>query len=141
MHAIPLDGCVVVEPMDWTKGTAAERVFENLRSNLGPDGTHPVPVDFMMVVGDGREDEKVFKWANNLGDSGVIQQVVTVSLGSRNTEAGATLTQGVSGKYLMIRRLLARRKIRANGPLQAYSWHYKGWLPCRKQLLLLRLSD
>ena len=141
VHAIPLDGCVVVEPMDWTKGTAAERVFENLRSNLGPDGTHPVPVDFMMVVGDGREDEKVFKWANNLGDSGVIQQVVTVSLGSRNTEAGATLTQGVSGKYLMIRRLLARRKIRANGPLQAYSWHYKGWLPCRKQLLLLRLSD
>ncbi len=53
-----------------------------------------------MVVGDGRDDEKVFKWANGLGEEGVIKEVVTVSLGSRNTEAGATLKQGVSGKLV-----------------------------------------
>lgn len=100
VHAIPLDGCVIVEPIDWTKTTAAQRVFENLRSNMGPDERHDGPVDFMMIVGDGREDEKVFKWANSLGDGGVVKEVVTVSLGSRNTEAGATLTQGVSGKLV-----------------------------------------
>jgi trehalose-6-phosphatase len=27
------------------------------------------------VVGDGREDEKVFKWANILGDEGTIKEV------------------------------------------------------------------
>jgi hypothetical protein len=50
-----------------------------------------------MVVGDGREDEKVFKWANSLNEDGTVKEVVTVSLGARNTEAKATLTQGVSG--------------------------------------------
>lgn len=91
VHAVALDGCVVVEPVDWTKGTAAEKIFDDLRSgDLSPD--------FLMVVGDGREDEKVFKWANQLGEEGTVKDVVTVSLGSRNTEARATLTQGVSGK-------------------------------------------
>lgn len=67
---------------------------------MGPDEKHKSPVDFLMVVGDGREDEKVFKWANTLGEEGVVRDVVTVSLGTaRNTEAAATLTQGVSGKF------------------------------------------
>ncbi len=100
VHAIPLDGSILVEPIDWTKSTAAEKIFEDLRSHLTPDEKHMGPVDFLMVVGDGREDEKVFKWANNLGEESVVKEVVTVSLGSRNTEAGATLTQGVSGKPL-----------------------------------------
>ena len=50
-----------------------------------------------MVVGDGREDEKVFRWANWLGEKQV-KDVTTVSLGSRSTDATATVTQGVSGK-------------------------------------------
>jgi trehalose 6-phosphate synthase/phosphatase len=99
VHAIPLDGCVLVEPIDWTKSTAAQKIFADLRGNLAADETHKSPVDFLMVVGDGREDEKVFKWANTLADEGAVKEVVTVSLGSRNTEAGATLTQGVSGEY------------------------------------------
>lgn len=99
VHAIPLDGCIAVEPIDWTKSTAAARVFENLKSKMECDEKNGTPVDFLMVVGDGREDEKVFKWANNLKDGGSVKEVVTVSLGSRNTEATATLTQGVSGEY------------------------------------------
>lgn len=96
VHAIPLEGHIIVEPIDWTKKTAAQKVYENLSKTLGPDGTVK-PIDFLMVVGDGREDEKVFKWANRLGES-AIKDVVTVSLGSRSTEAATTLTQGVSGK-------------------------------------------
>ncbi len=90
---------MLVEPIDWTKSTAAQKIFADLRGSLAADETHKSPVDFLMVVGDGREDEKVFKWANTLADEGAVKEVVTVSLGSRNTEAGATLTQGVSGEY------------------------------------------
>lgn len=98
VHAIPLDGCVLVEPIDWTKSTAAQKIFDDLRTKMGPDEQHESPVDFLMVVGDGRDDEKVFRWANTLGKEGVVKEVVTVTLGTRNTEATATLTQGVSGK-------------------------------------------
>ncbi|KAL2260899.1 hypothetical protein VTK26DRAFT_4970 [Humicola hyalothermophila] len=105
VHAIPLDGCVLVEPIDWTKSTAAQKIFADLRGRMEPDQKHHSPVDFLMVVGDGREDEKVFKWANTLGEEGVVKDVVTVSLGSRNTEATATLTQGVSGVLMALQRL------------------------------------
>jgi trehalose 6-phosphate synthase/phosphatase len=97
VHAIPMDGCVLVEPIDWTKTAAAQRVFADLQAAMAPDAEHQSPVDFLAVIGDGREDEKVFKWANGLGDEGVVKEVVTVSLGTRNTEAAATMTQGVSG--------------------------------------------
>jgi trehalose 6-phosphate synthase/phosphatase len=107
VHAIPLDGCIVVEPIDWTKSTAAQKIFENLKTRMAADAEHKDPVDFLMVVGDGREDEKVFKWANTLGEEGSIKEVVTVSLGNRNTEAVATLTQGVSGVLMALQRLAA----------------------------------
>jgi trehalose-6-phosphatase len=55
------------------------------------------PIDFLMVVGDGRDDEVIFRWANDLDKDGTVANVTTVSLGSRNTEAGYTLTQGVTG--------------------------------------------
>ena len=99
VHAVPLDGSIVVEPIDWTKSTAAQKVFGKLQQ-LAEGGVRDgaSAVEFLMVVGDGREDEKVFRWANGLGDSRQVRDVVTVSLGSRSTEATATLTQGVSGK-------------------------------------------
>lgn len=104
VHAIPVDGKVLVEPMDWTKRTAAETIFNNLRAKTSRDENNPV--DFLMVVGDGRDDEKVFKWANQLGQDKVVNEVTTVSLGkSRSTEAGATLTQGVSGVLLTLQKL------------------------------------
>ncbi|KAL2134995.1 hypothetical protein VTI74DRAFT_10130 [Chaetomium olivicolor] len=107
VHAIPLDGCVLVEPIDWTKSTAAQKIFADLRARMAPDEKHKSPVDFLMVVGDGREDEKVFKWANTLGEEGVVKEVITVSLGTRNTEATATLTQGVSGVLTALQKLAA----------------------------------
>ncbi|OAA59917.1 alpha,alpha-trehalose phosphate synthase subunit TPS3 [Cordyceps fumosorosea ARSEF 2679] len=105
VHAVLLDSCIIVEPADWTKSTAAQQVFDRLKSYLAPDGGDKDSVDFMMVIGDGREDEKVFKWANLLGDVGAVREVVTVSLGSRSTEASATLTQGVSGVLTFLQRL------------------------------------
>ncbi|KAJ2893504.1 hypothetical protein MKZ38_008525 [Zalerion maritima] len=105
VHAIPLDGCIIVEPIDWTKTTAAERIFDDLKAGMKPDSSHTSPVDFLMVVGDGREDEKVFKWANALADDKTVREVVTVSLGNRSTEAKATLTQGVSGVLAALQKL------------------------------------
>jgi trehalose 6-phosphate synthase/phosphatase len=98
VHAMPLDGSIIVEPIDWTKSTAAQRIFDDLKREMVLDGLGKDAVDFVMVVGDGREDEKVFRWANGLSEGGAVKEVVTVSLGSRNTEATATLTQGVSGE-------------------------------------------
>lgn len=101
VHAIVLDGTIAVEPLDWTKSTAAHMVFEKLLTSQACSegkGEGKKPIDFLMVVGDGREDEKVFKWANKLGKRRTIDNVVTVSLGNRSTEAAATLSQGVSGK-------------------------------------------
>ncbi|KKA30690.1 hypothetical protein TD95_005041, partial [Thielaviopsis punctulata] len=110
VHAIPMDGHMVVEPIDWTKSTAAERVFSDLKekkkkqmADSVDDGTSPV--DFLMVVGDGREDEKVFRWANNLTSDGVVKNVVTACLGSRNTEATATISQGVNGVLVALQKL------------------------------------
>lgn len=102
VHAVVVDSCIIVEPVDWTKGTAAQRVFDDYQKK------HPSNLlDFMMVIGDGREDEKVFKWANKLDKEQLVRDVITVSLGSRSTEAGATLTQGVSGVLTCLQRLAA----------------------------------
>ncbi|KAK7970628.1 alpha-alpha-trehalose-phosphate synthase [Apiospora saccharicola] len=103
VHATQLDSCVVVESTDYTKHTAAERIYNDLKTNA-PYAEKASDVDFVMVVGDGREDEKVFKWANCLGKT-AIKDVYTVSLGNRNTEATSTLTQGVTGVLVTLQKL------------------------------------
>lgn len=65
---------------------------------MAPETEQTSPIDFLLVVGDGRDDEVIFRWANDLGRKREIEHVTTVSLGSRNTEAGFTLTQGVTGR-------------------------------------------
>lgn len=108
VHAIPLEGSILIEPVDWTKSTAAQRIFQSLTAPENPENTEApdaTPLDFLMVVGDGRDDDKVFKWANQLGDANIVREVVTVSLGSRSTEAAATLTQGVSGVHVTLQKL------------------------------------
>ena len=69
---------------------------------MAPSKDDMSPIDFLMVAGDGREDEVIFRWANELGRNKVVQNITTVSLGSRNTEAGYTLTQGVTGEFCVI---------------------------------------
>ncbi|POR35508.1 Putative alpha,alpha-trehalose-phosphate synthase [UDP-forming] [Tolypocladium paradoxum] len=105
VHAVAVDGSIVVESMDYTKSTAAQKVFDKLKARMGSEKETKSPVDFLMVVGDGREDEKVFKWANKLQHCGTVEKVVTVSLGNRNTEAAATSAQGVSGVLNCLQRL------------------------------------
>ena len=82
---------VIVAPIDWSKGTAATQIYENIESS---DCSH---VDFLTVIGDGRDDEVIFRWANDLERAKKVKHVTTVSLGNHNTEAGYTLTQGVTG--------------------------------------------
>jgi len=107
VHAIPLEGSMIVEPIDWTKSTAAEKIFDGLKEHMHPDERHKSPVDFLMVVGNGRDDEKVFKWANCLAEDKYVKEVVTVSLSARSTEARATLNQGVSGALMALQKLAA----------------------------------
>jgi trehalose-phosphatase len=90
IHAIPKEKAVLIEPTDWTKGSAAEHVFDELSQTSAPD--------FLFVAGNDREDEVVFRWANKLGQNETVKNVSTVSLGRRNTEATSTLTQGTSGE-------------------------------------------
>ncbi|KAK6084292.1 glycosyltransferase family 20 [Seiridium cupressi] len=104
VHATQLENSVVVESIDWTKHTAAEEVYKEHIENA-PYADKAGPIDFLMVIGDGREDENVFKWANVLGQEKSVNKVVTVSLSSRNTEATATLTQGVSGVLVTLQKL------------------------------------
>lgn len=96
IHAIIVDGQLRVESTEWTKGTAAKRIFEKLQQKSTEEGEEPP--EFLMVAGDSREDEAIYRWANQLGRDGIVRDVTTVSVSSRNTEAMATLTQGVTGK-------------------------------------------
>lgn len=71
-----------------------------MMANAPSTEANQAPVDFLMVAGDGRDDEVIFRWANDLGDSGFVKHVTTVSLGNRDTQAMNTLTQGVTGKFV-----------------------------------------
>lgn len=141
VHALPLDSCVLVEPIDWTKTSAAQKIYADLQASMAApaevegeaENKTSSPADFLMVIGDGREDEKVFKWANSLGDEGSVKEVVTVSLGTRNTEAAATLTQGVSGVLITLQKLASiaagvplRHRRKSSGstraPVEPYRW-------------------
>ncbi|KAI1434573.1 family 20 glycosyltransferase [Xylaria sp. CBS 124048] len=101
VHATQLEDCVVVESWDCTKVTAATEIYNQLLK--GDD--HNSPPDFLMAVGGGREDEKLFRWANELQEGGVVNKAVTVALSSRNTEAKTTLTQGTSSVLVTLQKL------------------------------------
>ena len=109
VHAVPFDGGIVIESRDCDKGSATAHVFKNLTQNPGrdeekrngvPNGDASRVPEFLLVIGDAREDEAVYRWANTLGEDGVVRDVATVSVSSRNTAAQATLTQGVTGEPL-----------------------------------------
>lgn len=108
VRAVPVDGAVVVESTVWTKAKAADIVMGEMKKvKLAAEGDGGCPIDFLLVVGDGREDEVCFKWANELETKEGVKYVTTVSLGSRNTEAKKTLTQGVTGVLNALQRLAA----------------------------------
>lgn len=100
VHAVPCDGGLLIESTEFNKRTAAESVLEGLLKQ--DEHSNDGKLDFLMVAGDGREDEDVYRWANQLGKNGTVSHVCTVSVSSRNTEAMATLTQGVTGMLYFI---------------------------------------
>lgn len=104
IHAVTLDHALLVESKNWTKGTAASLIFERLREKYEPQGVD-MP-EFLMVAGDARDDEVMYRWANKLGKDKVVRDVTTVNVSSRNTEAMTTLTQGVTGTFLQSLRSL-----------------------------------
>jgi trehalose 6-phosphate synthase/phosphatase len=99
VHAIPIEGAVYIGPIDWSKATAASHIFERLKKNGSGAGKSNLP-DFLMIAGDDRDDEPIFRWANQLGSQKIVEYVTTVCVGRRATEAMATLTQGVTGKLV-----------------------------------------
>jgi trehalose-phosphatase len=106
IHAILVEGALVVEPADTNKASAAEAVWQGITRAAVADEGQERP-SFLLVIGDGRDDECVFRWANKLEQKGGVEYVMTVALGSRSTEAKATLTQGVTGVLSCLERLAA----------------------------------
>ena len=95
IHAVPIENGIVISGSNENKGAAAKMIGENLEKLRDEKGI-PMP-EFLLVIGDSREDEFVFSWAQNLEKKGVIRDVITVTLGTRSTGASHTLTQGVTG--------------------------------------------
>ncbi|CAK3849803.1 glycosyltransferase family 20 [Lecanosticta acicola] len=101
IHAVPIKQAVLIEQEGFTKETAASHIMEILDRK-----THgAAKPDWMLVAGDDREDEVVFKWANDLGKQEKIKNVFTVTVGKRNTVAQATLTQGSTGLLTVLQKL------------------------------------
>lgn len=96
VHAIPVEGALIVETADTDKSSAAELVWRWCLED--PEKKDAGKPDFLLVIGDNREDEPVFRWANKLHKANAVDYAMTVTLGSRSTEAKATLTRGVTGK-------------------------------------------
>ncbi len=103
IHAVPVNKAVLVEQVDFNKCTAATNVYNDLKAK-NVIGGHGGP-DFLMVAGDDREDEVVFRWANQLGKDEEVRDVFTVSVGKRNTEAQAAVTQGSTGLLGVLQKL------------------------------------
>lgn len=97
VSAVPIEDGLFVSEMNINKGLATELISDNLEKMAREKG-EPFP-EFLMVIGDSREDEYVFNWAHRMEKAGKMRDVVTVTLGARSTEASATLTQGVTGKF------------------------------------------
>ncbi len=110
VHAVPHRGSVIVESGDWTKTTASQKVLELAELKQWK-------MDFRMVMGDSRDDEPVFEWANELGRR-KIKHVTTVKVGSSDTQAKATTT-GIAGtlQNFTIKRLGLTRRFRCSGCL------------------------
>ena len=99
VHAVPIESRLLIEPMAYDKHTAAKQILKDMISKEGePYCGAP---DFLMVAGDARDDEAVYRWANKLGKRGDIGYVMTVSVSSRSTQAMATSSQGASGRFTM----------------------------------------
>jgi trehalose-phosphatase len=94
VKAVPTKDSVIIEPLDFDKATASQHIFGKFHPTERPD--------FLLVAGNDRSDEGVFRWAKQLKDDWTISSVQTVTVGARNSVAMSTLTNGSTGKSIPI---------------------------------------
>lgn len=93
VHAVPITEGVLVESIDFSKRTAAEKAIDlAAEKNWKPD--------FILVAGDGRDDEPLFEWANEWRRDPEVRNVSTIRVGTGHTQANTTVT-GVAGEYFL----------------------------------------
>ena len=92
IHAIIHESAVIAEPINTNKRPAAEVVWRYAESS---NNSKP---DFLLIIGGGREDEDLFRWANELESTGAVDYSMTVTIGSQGSEAKTMLTHGVTGE-------------------------------------------
>jgi len=97
VRAVPTKDAVIIEPVDYNKSTAAEYLLREVIQGDKPD--------FLMIAGNDRDDEVLFRWAKALADEKEIPSITTVSVGNRNTVAMTTLTQGTTGLINSLNKL------------------------------------
>jgi trehalose-phosphatase len=91
VKAVPTKNSVIIEPSDFDKSTAALHIWKQY-SDI-------TPPNFMLVAGNDRDDETIFKWAKTLKDEADFPiNVQSVTVGERNSLAMSTLTNGSTGK-------------------------------------------
>ena len=94
---------IQVEPMDCDKSTMASTAFHHLYNQCAADGIDTP--DFLMIAGNDREDECVFRLGNNMEKEGMVTNVFTVSISDRDTEAKAAITNGSPGLLSALQKL------------------------------------
>ncbi|ORY11253.1 glycosyltransferase family 20-domain-containing protein [Clohesyomyces aquaticus] len=97
VRAFPTKDSVIIEPTEFDKGTAAAHIMKHLKKEDRPD--------FLLIAGNDRDDEVIFRWAKSMSDSGEVKNVTSVSVGNRNTVAMTTLTQGTVGLVNVLSKL------------------------------------
>ncbi|KAF2156913.1 glycosyltransferase family 20 protein [Myriangium duriaei CBS 260.36] len=96
IHATPLPGrIVVIDSIGYDKATAMKMQWHDL---CGTD------YDLVMVAGDTRDDEPLFRWANELARPNETS-VFTTSLGGKITEAVTTLSGGPGALFHVLSKL------------------------------------
>ncbi|KAF1914874.1 glycosyltransferase family 20-domain-containing protein [Ampelomyces quisqualis] len=102
VRAVPTKDSVIIEPLDYDKATASQHIFAKFDSQTRPD--------FLMVAGNDRSDESVFRWAKQLKDDWTVANVQTVTVGARNSIAMSTLPNGATGLLSILSKLSKIKK-------------------------------
>ena len=123
VRAVPTKDSVIIEPADYDKATAAQHVFAKYAESDRPE--------FLFVAGNDRDDEVVFKWAQELKEDGTIRAVQTVTLGERNSLACSTLPNGTTGKPYYICITLDIFANENNRPTKRTHQAFKGQVYCQ----------
>ncbi|KAL1924300.1 uncharacterized protein VTP21DRAFT_7335 [Calcarisporiella thermophila] len=81
IHAFSGNKNVEVLPRDVSKSSAVNRILSDITR------THGSPPDFIICIGDDRSDEDMFDVLNKAQERGELHQAITVTVGSKSSEA------------------------------------------------------